>query len=97
MPAPQVTPVQRIKGLEFGGYFTLKPDYKESPIKEAAEKLLIEDARAALSGRGKQKIVLLRGFDGLRRPIVGWTTGARSDHPGVDVISEHTIDTGETQ
>jgi hypothetical protein len=97
MPAPQVTPVWRIGGLPFGGYFALKPDYKEAPIREAAEKLLLDDALAALSGRGKQKVVLMRGFDALRRPILGWTTGTRADHPGVDVISEHTIDTGAPQ
>jgi hypothetical protein len=41
MPAPQVSAVQRIKGIEFGGYFALKSDYKNSPIREAAEGLLL--------------------------------------------------------
>jgi hypothetical protein len=97
MPAPQVSAVQRIKGIEFGGYFALKSDYKNSPIREAAEGLLLDDARTSLAGRGKQRVVLLRGFDTLRRPILGWTVGTKADHPNADVISEHTIDTGAPQ
>ena len=94
MPAPQVTPVQRLKGVEFGWYFALKADYKEAPIKDAATKLLLDDARATMAGRGVQKVVLIRGFDGYRRPIVGWLQGTKRDHAGLDIFSEQTINTG---
>lgn len=90
MPAPQVTPIQRVKGLE-GGYFHLKADYKDSPIREAAEAVLLEDARSTLKDQGKQEIVVVSGHDSLRRPIVGWLKGKKSQHVALNVISEHTI------